>query len=1685
MLEGFRLEEFLTLTELLLAFPVEQDQAALDAAPFRLERPEPRPEKLLPPLPSRWYPRPAEAVIEAARASLVPPPRTPVFEGRAQELARVLRPLLSGHPVRVQGESGVGKTALLRHIAAHERTRQRFRRIWWVDQPDRLDQTLTLALDLPHTLAEIDPDRRRAWFAQHLDDHTLLIVDNLTPDHPLLDALPKLTDHVLLAVETVLEAPDPDEPLPEDPEGVVTLRGLDPTAATEVFAAYAGLDDLRRIRAQVICLVTALGLHPYALMLAGVMVRHDGLTLDELEALLALEANGDAAGEVGAPAPGEVAAGDADNSAGDATPAPVNPSVNRALDVSLAGLPHDYRRLFAAFAGFPPGGAPFDGLCDVSWLRDTLVTRRGLLMLERYGFIRRDHRDADRYIMHTVAYARAVQATLAEGIDGDEQESGGDALQDNKVARAARSWATRYARAHSSDPVALYRAETSLRAAWAAAERFGPKSTAAALDEALTPYVREYVPGQVDVSSAAMPGALDPVRQEAAGLTQQGLDATDSGAYEVAEQVLLRALELREEHDSAHAIAETGVALGRLYDVTGRHEQALDVLLRAAERVYNLGAASSLSVVRRALARVYRHLGRLPEALEVLDDGSDAHYERALILRAQGKYIKAAAEMAQAEDSTPYDRAEIMLLAGQYAEALDAIKDATDAESAHLRAQAYHMQGHTDEAIRGYRMALEQIEASDRHDPVVQRARPRVLRGLGAALARAALVGGGSFDEARAALEAALALNQAASPPAPAREGGVLRMLAALHLVAGDLDAALDTARDAIERLKGASDPVALADAYRTLGRALWRQGDVQGALDAFKGEVEHAQAAPERDEARIGIALHHVADAHRAVDELDRAIANYRRALTHKDPAADPDGYLVTELALVRTLREALRLNHASDAAQELVDRLVRQPDVDLQHVGIAQAYRARTQFAIERPIRARQSVLEWAHMLLLRSDDVLADSRPALRVLMLGVAVRSLLAEDRPALALPLAEQAEALAREHFADGPAHWAAIRDLGETYMALDRPEEAIITLEPVLNAGIGGRPDQAASVAHAYALTGRAYRLIDDHHNALGHLRLAIEYEPDDHIKSLLHEQMAEIQLGMGRTSDAVASLRTALPLVNRDEHVEVAARVLTALAHTLGGLNRYSEAITVYEDALNTLRDVPGVSPAHTAGVLRSLGRTHEAQGQLPEAARSYRRALNILERHEDAPPRLRLDILHQLARVTAQMGDQTSVSLFEQVRDLTQQWGEQGDLGSVLCELANVHRDAGRYPLAISNYQAALESQPAPPLIRERINTLRNLGRAYGQMGRFDEARAAWTEALELSGELPDQSPDEMGLTHHAIAEAYRYQSHYDDAQRSYNEALRYLPERSIPRAASLRGLGQTHHAAGRPEDAIETLRKALEIEKALPQQANTRLVQTLQLLSEAHERAGRLDMAAARLHETLVYMDRALQPVAYADTLRTLGRLHRDNGRFHDAQTALNEALEIETSHVPRSDERIATTLQAIADTYRAAGNLEKAAEFYKRVTVYANMARQASEDLRATLDELDRRRAALEAARQSLALLDRSDDAGVKDVAFIYALIAHSQARLNQPQQSVETIHTLLDVLDEHQAELDTEHEDGDIRALAWLLAAARAVERQDDISTAEYACGAALEDVRNSNLRWVIEQVTRSLEPEGD
>lgn len=1646
-LESFRAEEFLALTESLLAVPIRHAESVLRAAAFRLSAPETVSETPLSPLPPRWYPRPAPDVIAAAREALTPPKRPPVLEGRTTELERVLRPLVAGHSMCLHGEPGIGKSTLLALLATHERTRRRFRHVFWIDRPDQLAQTLALALNLPHILMETDPDRQLEKIAGHLDDHMLLVVDNLTPDGIAFETLAAVLPHVLAAVETPPEVLDPDEPPPDDPEPVVTLRPLTPGDGADALALHAGIDDTRRIRPQLARIARALGGFPLSLALAGAFIRHDELPLEAIDDLLDLESLAVNDG------------GDPDESDDQPPEPPHAAGLRRIVAQSLSALPTAYRDLLDAFMVFPPGAAPLDGLQHVANLDNPLACRRALITLERYGLVARDHRDPERYTCH-LALRALIAAAMPGTPDTDPGTDAGDtpAAPGRDQARRVVNWALAFSRDHADHARALYHAEPALVHALAQ-----PAATAHqrdALRDALRDYLREYRPDVLTEDERHSMPPLSGLRAEAAQLTQNGIEATSSGAVATAEEALTRALEIREEHDSPHALAETLVALGRLYDGQGRYTDAEKALVRAAELVYELGADDSLSVVRRGLARVYRHMHRHVDALAVLDDAPEAHRERAAILRAQGHYEEAVEEMRQAPDATPYARAEIYLLAGHYAEALQAIEEHDDPHSALLRAQVYHLQGAHDEAIRAYHIALDACNGD-------AYAEARIYRGLGAALAQAE-----QYDDARDALETALDRLHHCDAATPPDHGRTLRLLAAVHLAEGDHERAADTARQALDRFEHVHAPDDIADTYRTLGRALWQQGDALSALQAFQGEADHAQSMAHRDETRIGIAFQHLAEAYRATGAADRATANYRLAISHVKPARDPHAYFITQLGLHRVLVEGERLTHALDLTQEMFDHLEAHPPVDLGQLGYALALRTRTQQALERPIRANQTLHEWAAILTTRAEDALTDPRPALAVLVLGLAVRSLLADGRPSPALPLAEQALEIAREHFPDSLPTWAATRDLGEVHMALGHHEEAILTLDPLLDNAVKDAPP---TYALAQAITGRAYRAIDEPENALAHLRSALEWEPDAHIRALTYETIGDIQRELGRLPDAADSYRAAEALLDPKTHAPDAARVLTTLAETLGSLNRYGEAVRVYEDALVVLRDVETTSPTHTAGVLTSLGQTHEAQGQLADAARAYRRALNILER-SDAPRQTR-DLMHRLSRASAQMGDPNAALLYEQTIALTEACGEPHELGEALCELGDVHRDADRLLPAIQYYQSALEHQPSDGYPRQRVNTLRNLGRALVGLERYDEATQAWSEAIALSQHLPDESPQEIALTYHAIAEAHRQQQHYANAARSYREALKHHKANTVEIAATWRSLGQTLHATGHYDEAAKALRYALEAEKAQPQLANARLVQTLQSLAAALEAGDLPKDAIARHHEALVYMDRDLQPDAYADTLRKLAALYAKQPDWTQAHKALQEALAIENAQRPRRDERIASTLKAIADLYRAQGLLEKAAETYQKVTVYTNIATRASDDLRDTLSELERRRATLQAAQQSLALLDRSE-ANLKDLAFIYALIARSHAGLNQPEASADAINDLLDVL-ELQDDLLTDEADPDYRALAWLREATLA-QQDDDIAAARQACDHAAEAVANNNLRWVIGQYARAL-----
>ncbi|NJL95042.1 MAG: hypothetical protein HC915_15650, partial [Anaerolineae bacterium] len=243
------------------------------------------------------------------------------------------------------------------------------------------------------------------------------------------------------------------------------------------------------------------------------------------------------------------------------------------------------------------------------------------------------------------------------------------------------------------------------------------------------------------------------------------------------------------------------------------------------------------------------------------------------------------------------------------------------------------------------------------------------------------------------------------------------------------------------------------------------------------------------------------------------------------------------------------------------------------------------------------------------------------------------------------------------------------------------------------------------------------------------------------------------------------------------------------------------------------------------------------------------------------------------------------------------------------------------------------------------------------------------------------------------------------------------------------------------------------------------------TLEALGYAEEQCGNRPNAITRYHAALVYMDRGFQPLRYANTLRILAQLYQESRVWDHCQKALAEALDLELAMQPRDEARIAETYRRMADAYRAEGHLEKAATAYKKMATYANLSQEEAHKLRSTLDELERHRATLRAAQESLLVLERTG-AEAKDVAFVMALAVKTHFLLSEVDQSRAMMEKLIRLLSASGYGLQDER--AEVRALAHLWHAVQ-YEAQGDRARARDHYRSAQKDNKDTAIGWIITQ----------
>ncbi|MES0873906.1 serine/threonine-protein kinase [Sinimarinibacterium thermocellulolyticum] len=235
-----------------------------------------------------------------------------------------------------------------------------------------------------------------------------------------------------------------------------------------------------------------------------------------------------------------------------------------------------------------------------------------------------------------------------------------------------------------------------------------------------------------------------------------------------------------------------------------------------------------------------------------------------------------------------------------------------------------------------------------------------------------------------------------------------------------------------------------------------------------------------------------------------------------------------------------------------------------------------------------------------------------------------------------------------------------------------------------------------------------------------------------------------------------------------------------------------------------------------------------------------------------------------------------------------------------------SQLERANGNPEQALRTLEAALPERLAlsGEIHRETGKLVNNLGIAYYQVGRFDEAIARFEQASAIWAALRlDRSADALNtLNNWAAAEMRRQRP--DAAVPVFERALnlrRELYPPSAALAALVNNLGKTLTQIDRADEALPLLREAVELgeryagaSSVLTVSARLGLADTLSALGEPDQAASELDSLAPLLRETygeahvltaLLDVSRARVAHSRGDLATALSRLDRAEVRLRD--------------------------------------------------------------------------------------------------------------------------------------------------------------------------------------------------------
>ncbi|MGH3963071.1 MAG: tetratricopeptide repeat protein [Pseudonocardiaceae bacterium] len=303
----------------------------------------------------------------------------------------------------------------------------------------------------------------------------------------------------------------------------------------------------------------------------------------------------------------------------------------------------------------------------------------------------------------------------------------------------------------------------------------------------------------------------------------------------------------------------------------------------------------------------------------------------------------------------------------------------------------------------------------------------------------------------------------------------------------------------------------------------------------------------------------------------------------------------------------------------------------------------------------------------------------------------------------------------------------------------------------------------------------------------------------------VLHD-IADVHKAEGRLDEAVASYEEAVKYKSRANNPSDLAWTRLALGDCLIKRGRLAEARSVLDEAKEGMVTTD-VARANRANFAYYLGRgwenlgNQDQEGAYPEALAAYQEALTLLD--PDTNPDTYGTVLRDIADVHKAEGrPDEAVASYEEAVKHKSRANNPSDLAWARLALGDYLIDCGRLGEARRVLDETKEGMVTTDIApAARASLAHYLGRCWENLGDRDQegayaaALVAYQEALALLD--PDTNPDTYGSVLRDIADVHKAEGRLAEAVASYEEAVKHKSRANVADglASVLVDLGRVH--------------------------------------------------------------------------------------------------------------------------------------------------------------------------------------------------------------------------------------------------------------------------------------------------